>query len=909
MWGNNGALDRVYCIQWPDDLQKGDIADIDPSKLRLVYSDDFFSLNIRHHVDFGGAINGFIRVGNWLLTASPSASGGVTLFSQRNGYSNFSEVTMGDQGFGKSVLFTVMESSDNSIAVDTLSVFPGSSRPPAFGSLYISNLDGTVLKRSIEHTNRDLRSGGVDFERIGSFFYEGILLVNTVLNWEEVMNNNRAMKQLVSQMSFNNGGSWSAIDPPALDLAGKPWGCDIASTKCKLHLHSMTTMPNIGREFSPSTAPGLILGVGSVGEFLQAYQKSDVFMSEDAGKIWKHIKTGPHKYEVLDGGSILVLIPDSRKSTDGFYYSKNRGITWFRVEFKMDSVTNWNPLYTMLNSKHSSLSMLMAVLKDASHASRSIVAIDFAPTFSRQCEFDLAHPNSNIDFELFQPSSGSDSVCLMGETISYYRRKAEADCYVGTNIGNFKNNVTKTCECTKFDFQCDSNFDYDSKTKACVANSFVRDQPSECSPGSAYLGKSGYVKTPGNVCEGGINLAQPVSKTCSDHGDILKKFPIFNTTISDVILSIKYIKKTKIVIALTMGGKLWKSIDEGKSWRQFEDSNGVIILSIISHTFAHERLFFISENEVYATEDSLTSWRKMALPETYNKFGLPIFEFHSAHSDWYLYTTGGRNCDTTVCFSKVHLTMDAGKTFDLLDSWTKRCIWAASMGIVGPSKLADKDVICLSYLHKDGTVSQDKIGLSQDNPSQLVLISSDKKVSVLLSQLVVEFLVVSKILIAATIQRDDVLNLYSSVDGNVFKLAQFPPGIPSPDSYTALISPPGGVLLNVGRSTALDHEYGSLYKSNEDGTLFSSILKATNLGSNKKGTESIHLVDFERLNGIDGIFLANTVANAGIGTFETKIIESLVSFDYGASWTSIAPPILDSDELPISCHDESVRYC
>lgn len=68
-----------------------------------------------------------------------------------------------------------MESSPNSIVIDVLRVYAPSIRPPPFGSLYISNSDGSEFRLSMEHTNRNLGSALVDFERIGSKFFEGFM--------------------------------------------------------------------------------------------------------------------------------------------------------------------------------------------------------------------------------------------------------------------------------------------------------------------------------------------------------------------------------------------------------------------------------------------------------------------------------------------------------------------------------------------------------------------------------------------------------------------------------------------------------------------------------------------------------------------------------------------------------------
>jgi hypothetical protein len=91
-------------------------------------------------------------------------------------------------------------------------------------------------------------------------------------------------------------------------------------------LYSVTAPHNIGRVFS-TTAPGILLGVGNIGRYLKPYDECDTFMSTDAGVTWTMIKSGAHKYEVGDQGSIIVVVNDE-EATDTVEYSTDYGKTW-----------------------------------------------------------------------------------------------------------------------------------------------------------------------------------------------------------------------------------------------------------------------------------------------------------------------------------------------------------------------------------------------------------------------------------------------------------------------------------------------------------------------------------------------------------------------------------------------------
>ena len=124
------------------------------------------------------------------------------------------------------------------------------------------------------------------------------------------------------------GSNWSLIRAPEKDSEGHQYPCDTSDLEnCSLHFHSVTTPHNFGRVFS-SPAPGLAMGVGSVGKTLLPYEESDTFVSTDAGVTWQMIRKDAHKYEFGDQGSILVTINDEDR-TDSVSYSLDLGKTWY----------------------------------------------------------------------------------------------------------------------------------------------------------------------------------------------------------------------------------------------------------------------------------------------------------------------------------------------------------------------------------------------------------------------------------------------------------------------------------------------------------------------------------------------------------------------------------------------------
>jgi hypothetical protein len=311
--------------------------------------------------------------------------------------------------------------------VDIVSLLPGFNLPFPFGTLYQSNSNGDYFTVSLQHTNRDLSTGMVDFEHIQSAMYEGVLLANIVRNWRNIVNRNAIVKELSTVMSFDNGRRWSSIIPPSQDSEGKKFKCTPVNThddNCSLNLHSVTTTKNIGRVFSASSAPGTIVGVGNVGPSLLPYDDCDTFVSDDSGMTWREVHKGPHKFEIIDLGSVISLIPDGREPVSYFLYSKDRGQTWEKQELMLDG-GSWMPYFTNIDANSTSTKMILSASKGVFSQSKYIVQIDFQSIFPRKCSSERTSSNPDLEKWSLKPL---EEYCVLGTTWEHYRRKATADC-------------------------------------------------------------------------------------------------------------------------------------------------------------------------------------------------------------------------------------------------------------------------------------------------------------------------------------------------------------------------------------------------------------------------------------------------------------------------------------------------
>lgn len=115
--------------------------------------------------------------------------------------------------------------------------------------------------------------------------------------------------------------------------------------------------------------------------------------------------------------------------------------------------------------------------------------------------------------------------------------------------------------------------------------------------------------------------------------------------------------------------------------------------------------------------------------------------------------------------------------------------------------------------------------------------------------------------------------LYVSTDGSHWSRAVFPHGQGlKENAYTIVESTGHSILVDV---SSADNGVGTLFTSNSNGTYF--VKSEDNTNRNKAG-----IVDFEKLVGIEGVALMNTVDNpAGVLNGDLKIVKTKITFDDG----------------------------
>ncbi|KAF3919799.1 Sortilin [Dactylellina cionopaga] len=852
-------------------------------KRRLYVSDNYFKGGIEKATEpkldgqstYQG-ITGIAVVQKFLIVAvKSSGTTEMALFVSGNAkYWERAEFPS-DHGKVEEDAYTILESMPSSLHVDVLTTKANN----AIGSLFSSNSKGTQFVKILENTNRNSR-GLVDWESIANI--EGIILANIVSNAKQLADSRGGVKKLQSRISFDNGRTWKE-----LKADGKP-----------LHLHSVSDLTNLGRVYS-SPAPGMIMGIGNTGEYLKDYIEGDLFVSDDAGLTWKMSRKGAHKYEFGDQGSIFVAIDDEDK-TDKIFYSLDHGLTWDEADLGM--TVRARLLTTTPDSTSTKFTMVAAGAPDDDNNRYYIFHFDFSDVRPRTCKVDKSGKG---DFEKWYArlDDKGDPDCLLGHKQYFWRRKKDADCFIN-DLYKEQEPEREPCKCTSEDYECEINFYRENGNPGdkCLPKNAKFNDNGKCSkPDDKFIGPSGYRLIPGDNCEksGGEDLEKETERTCSD---ITTPAPssgklrhVSNTFDGEMYIEQFYIERTETstgkdetVVIRTRKG-IWISTDHGEKWVQPSELKGKEIVAVYPNPYIHDRVYFLTASEeVFYTHDRGKTFQSFKAPGPPNGLGIDALNFHPLHKD-YLIWTSHKDCPGTECHAIAYYSIDETDGWRPLLPYVRYCRWIAN-SYMDKKNLHKNMIFCERYANDD------------TKNGALELVTSDSfftREKVEFSG-IKGFATMEEFINVAVVDKEKAtLRVAASLDGKTFHEANFPRGfeIPHQHAYTVLESITHAVYLHVTVNDAAGKEYGAILKSNSNGTEY--VMSLPNVNRDEAG-----YVDFERMQGLEGVALANVVINSKeVDSGASKKYKSMITHNDGGAWTAIPPPSKDSAGKRYTCSD------
>lgn len=794
----------------------------------------------------------------------------------------------------KEVEVTILESSSTSLHIDVLK--DGSS---IAGDLYVSNSNGTYFSKSLSHTNRN-SAGYVDIEKVENI--EGILIANVIANWDDAKNG--GTKHIRTKISYDDGRTWNYIGITDSSCSG--------NDECGLNLHSVLDKSNVGRIFS-SPAPGILAAIGNPGTQLKDYEDGDLFVSHDSGLTWKRSRQDAHKYEFGDSGNVFVAVYDEGAG-NSMYYSVNRGDSWNKVDLGM----KMRPKYLFTTPDSTTMKFILIAKANDNKDQTVVISVDFTGLYDRKC---VLKEDGSGDLEKWYArwSDRTNPSCMMGRKQYFFRKKPNAECYIGNE---YKEQLptSEPCLCTQVDYECDYNFVMNDEGK-CVPTNVFKEDTGGCSSGStSYQGKSGYRLIPGNSCikKNGIVLDELVKKNCDGtlandepakdpeggkkeeekKPNLPKQITKAHTEFKGKIIDYYYLKSDdpsavdETIILRTDSLAVYVSHDHGGKWEQVLKDKEV--LSIYANPYFPNHVYLITtKEEVAYSLDRAQTWNVFRTPSKRNNRRVAYLSFNKKHADWLIWIgeTGCEDPFSATCRTAAFYTTTYGNRWNDLQENVQKCTYVNDL----TSTKSDKLIYCEKLYSGDGGESKMKLIWSTDYFNNVETAFSN----------ILGFALEHEFVIVATINPDDSLKAYVSVDGTTFAEAKFPPNfkIVKQQAYTVLESITHAMFVHVTTNSLPETAYGSILKSNSNGTNYVDSVDYVN--RNAEG-----YVDFEKMSGLEGVAIINVVTNPDKAVQgSTKVLKSKITHNDGGEWSYIIPPQKDSEGKKFECPGSSLNRC
>lgn len=695
-------------------------------------------------------------------------------------------------------------------------------------------------------------------------------------------------KDVVSKYTHNDGLTWELL--PVLDDPD----CKVKDG-CSLHLLTPSERDGSGKYVTGPT-PGILLASGSQGKKLHSdFSSMSTYVSRDGGATWKLAIDEPCLFSFGDQGNIILALPyvgSDDTSTKDYYFSIDQGKSFEKrsLEYPIFPVT----VTTTIDgtSKKFVVSGIQDEGKGNDDMHEVLYTFDFQGAFSgKVCS------NNDLEEIYTRLDSNNEPVCVHGQKEKFQRRKQDAKCFINKLFEDVKS-ITEKCQCTIHDFECGPGFKL-----------FEENCAPDVAKIQALCGKKKEITLPnkvianGNVCELGKNTLNDFVVERKFKCSSLAEDDPTDKNSTQIVTKLNKFKGELHQYAYIEGGAGFGSdniVLRTADKHAYVSNNGGVTFSRVP---IHDKvaafytgevpghLILVTETKtIYVSNDGGSTFIKFEAPAPASLVSVAV-TFHKTDPDQFLWygSEGCENQFSSHCVVTAYYTIDGGRTFDVLKKSVGTCLYVgASLAEEGTKQDNDNIISC--------TVDR-----RPQRYLELVTSTNFFKDSKVEFDAVVGHAITAKYYVVAAVDTEkNSLKAKVSVSGSIFADADFPPDlkVEAQQAYTILESPTEAIFMHLTTSSEESMEYGSLLKSNSNGTFYA-------LSLDKVNRNRVGYVDYDRIEGLEGVIVSNIVfLESG-----SKKLKTQITHNDGGEWLFLQPPAVNIDGNKYPCSGLSLEKC
>ncbi|CAH6720525.1 vacuolar protein sorting/targeting protein 10 [[Candida] jaroonii] len=869
----------------------------------LVKSRDSFRTKkvVNHHLAKSGKLIDVRTVENFIIAIVQNdkfnTKSKITLLVSTDG-THFQPADLQvDVSYG---ILTFLDSSPSSMFISVAS-FNSMAQQFSVGTVYASDSTGTRFHKVLEKVE------GNSFQKVQTI--DGVWLASVLDDTAtdgsddgksliDILLGENAGGNFKSLISFNNGRDFNPIrieDESCKESDG-----------CSLHIMTPSERDGEGK-FVTGPTPGILMAVGNTGKFLtKEFSDMKTYISHDGGSHWKQAIDEPCLFSFGDLGNIIIAMPYYGKedmSTKTLYYSLDQGLTWTKKDLEKGIF----PLTVTTTIDGTSSKFIISGLIDETPDKSSdfefaevIYALDFSKAYDHKCkDKDFEEVYARVD-------DNNKPTCIYGHREKFRRRKASSKCFAATLFKDITV-YDESCPCTDDDYECNIGFK-PGKDNTCEPDKRV----------IAHLCRTKKSKT--------LKLFSKIRLTgteCSD-GKTSMKVDVLDVKCSDYIDNDPHHESNHKIHhkQYVLEGKM----KEYTYFEQGEDYNGENLLirteenrlyasrdggvefvkvpiyeEILAYFMGYipGQMILITESEKFLYSiDAGNTYNKLLAPSAASPVASTVVAYHKTDSQQFIWfgselssscSYGGDKFNSD-CKVTGYITKDGGSSFNKLRDDVIKCDFVSSHLQNGNVSNPNNLIYCSVLDKEKKTVN-------------LISSSNNFKDEKVIAENIVGYAISGNFVVVGKIdQKKQTLHAMVTVDGETFADASMPRdlNIDIRQAFTVLDSEKGAIFMHVTTNSDDKHEYGAILKSNSNGTSYALSLDYVN-------RDKLGFVDYDRIEGIEGILISNVVQNHAGG--DHKKLKSMITHNDGGEWNYIKPPSKDSKGKKYKCTGKSLQEC